>query len=367
VATGGINVPTSAGGGFLMKVFADFHHSSLFHSLMLLIENRLGGEIYRPIGIQWYDEGYWNVYPHIDTAKQYLQMQFAPIDGTIPLNEPTRRSVEQRGLFSIEDQQNSTTHKAITLSHFMDNKFDILIASIPQHIEPFKKLIRLWQPQAKLIYQVGNQWNVDSNIVKNVMASANIVIPTGINGVIYHQEFDLKTFYYDLPNMASKKIYSFINCLNTSDLYKKDWELFLALEKLMPEWEFKSFGGQCRDGSIYDSKGLADKMREATFIFHCKTNGDGYGHVIHNAAAVGRPLITRKVDYIGKMASPLIHNLDTAITIDNLNPDGISERIRHYHEHSLLNMSEQIRHEFEINVDFIMEERKIRKFLENLQ
>lgn len=329
-----------------MKILTDFHHASLLQSLVLLFEKRLGHELYRPIGMDWYTDGYWNVYPHPDTAKQYLLPGSVPVDGTPPLNDDLSR--------------------CITLEEFKKQKFDIIIASIPEHIEPFKKLIAFYQPQAKLIFQIGNAWNIPNNSVRNVMASAVVTPPTQVNYVQYHQEFDTNIFRYE-PIKNNRKIYSFINCLGTADLYRSDWALFLQLEKLMPDWEFKSFGGQCRDGWVLDGEELASKMREATFIFHCKTNGDGYGHIIHNAAAVGRPLITRHSDYKGKLAEPLIEDGVSTINVDNRTIEKIKESIEFIAGAPLgFKMGDSIRQKFEENVNFDKEEQEIRAFLQNL-
>jgi hypothetical protein len=347
-----------------MKILTDFHHHALLQSLILLFEKRLKNEIFRPIGLEWYEQGYWNVFPHPATAAQYLSKDqvYKPIDGTPPLNQIIE---QEKGIYLCHDIGEEIPNKAIDFKKFKETQFDILIASLPQHIEPFKKLISFYQPRAKLIYQIGNAWNIPRNAVKNVMASAIVPdIPIQVNFVQYHQEFDLNTFYFTHPDPHSKKIYSFINCLNTVDLYKKDWELFLALEKLMPEWEFKSFGGQCRDGSINNNKVLADKTREATLIFHCKSEGDGMGHVIHNAAAVGRPLITRYSDYKGKLAEPLIQPY-TAILVDQKTPEQIAQEIIQL-DH-IVNYGKSIHQMFIENVDFNREVEEIRLFLEHLQ
>lgn len=58
-----------------MKVLADHHHDDLYESLRILFEDRLGWELYRPIGTEWYTEGYWDVYNHPDTVTQYLGLQ----------------------------------------------------------------------------------------------------------------------------------------------------------------------------------------------------------------------------------------------------------------------------------------------------
>lgn len=329
-----------------MKVFTDFHHQSLFNSLIMLFEGRLGYEIYRPIGMEWFEKNYWRINGLRATAEQFLQFGAVPNDGTPPLNESPRRT--------------------ITFEEFKDTPFDILVASIPQHVDPFKELILKFQPQAKLIYQIGNQWQVNPKEVKNVMASAKVLIPQTVNGVIYHQEFDTNIFRHEPPQMQ-KKIYSFVNCLNTADLFKPDWELFCQLEALMPDWEFKSFGGQCRDGWCNGDEELANKMREAAFIFHCKTGGDGYGHVIHNAASVGRPLITRQQDYFDKLAQPLIEQASN-IRVDNKTAAQIAEEIDNlYNDVNLYKkVCETVNTAFKRNVNFDREEQQIRKFLDNL-
>lgn len=347
-----------------INILSDFHHAGLYNSLLMLFEGRLGGEVYRPIGMEWYEQGFWNVYPHIDTAKQYLSLDqlYMPVDGAPPLNQIVK---DEDGVYHCHDIDSHETNKAISLDKFKEMQFDILIASIPQHIEPFQRLIQLYQPQAKLIFQIGNAWNVPQGIgVKNVMASAIVPnVPQGVNFVSYHQEFDTKVFSPS-PIPTTKKIYSFVNCLGIADLFKPDWELFLELERLMPDWEFKSFGGQCRDGAIRGDEAIANKMREATFIFHCKTGGDGYGHVIHTAAAVGRPLITRAADYQGKLAEPLIGDAITSLIVDGRSPSDIAEIIR---IDAVETMGFNISRKFKQVVDFNKEEQEIRTFLDRLQ
>ena len=54
------------------KIYSDCHHEHLYESLRILFEDRLGYELYRAIGLEWYHEKFWNVYPHPATAQQYL-------------------------------------------------------------------------------------------------------------------------------------------------------------------------------------------------------------------------------------------------------------------------------------------------------
>lgn len=328
-----------------MKVFSDKHHEGLTKSLYLLFEDRLGYELYTPLGMDWWTEGFWKLNDIEATATQYLQMGSQPYPGYAPL----------------------THDRPITLDGFKNTKFDIIIASLPQHIEPFIRLRDLYQPQAKLIFQVGNHWNFDNSFpIKNIMASAKIPKLEGFNQIEYHQEFPLDIFYYE-PVKPGKKIYSFINCLGVVDLYKKDWELFLELEKLMPDWEFKSFGGQCRDSALL-LKDQADKMREATFIFHKKSGSDGYGHVIHQAMATGRvPLINYK-EYKDKLAGSKIIPGMNCISLDDKTPAQIVEEIERCSEISVLTeMGADIYNKFKEQANFDREQVQIQNFLSNLQ
>src|SRR3990167_10488983 len=307
-------------------IFVDKHHEGLFNSLILLFEKRLGWKLYTQAGLQWYEEGLWNVYPSKDTAQQYLL-----------------REVEK--------------DHGITREQFKKMNFDLILCSIPQHINPFKRLAE--EKNSPLCYQIGNAWDIPNNIVKNVMASAKCIPPVQINYIEYHQEFDLNIFYYEFPK-NEKKIYSFINCLNTVDLYKKDWELFLELEKLMPDWEFKSFGGQCRDGWCNSPQEVADKMREATFIYQSKKDADGFGHVIHSAMAIGRPLIVNYQDYKDKLAGSKLIPATNCINVDNKSSQQISEEIIYWSKSELLTeMGMNIYNKFKELVNYDEEEKRI--------
>lgn len=301
-----------------MNIFSDYHHDSLITSLYRLFEGRLGHNLYRPIGMDWFSEGFWAINDQEDTARQYLEIGSDPKDKTRKLNEPGgngRNYMEIQGLGS--------THKAITLDTFKNIKIDVVIASIPAHIEPFKRLIKEYQPHAKLVLQVGNEWNWQEMPVDNLLVStAKRVKPEGKNVVFYHQEFDEKIFF---PRFfpREKIISCFINVLEEKP---QDYELFLELERLMPDWEFRMYGAQNRDGNITTLEQLAEAMSESRFIFHCKTGGDGFGHVLWNAAFCGVPLITRMADYRGKLGETIMSDM-TSIFVDNKSPDMIVREI----------------------------------------
>jgi len=348
-----------------LKVFCDFHHASLLYSFILLFEKRLGGFVYRPIGMEWAERGYWKVYDHPATQLQFLTADqgYRPVDGTPPLNQI--KDI-QEGVYYCQDIDSGYYNKAITFDKFMELDIDIVIASIPQHVEPFKRLCALHPNRPKLIFQIGNSWTVDAGLAPNIMASAIINnVPENINFISYHQEFDLNLFK---PQRLDdrRRISSFVNCFDSAEHFKDDWQLFLKVERALPNWDFYALGGQCRDGAAHGSDGLAKAINSSRFIWHTKNAGDGYGHIIHNAAACGRPLIVKKQYYIGKLAEPLIND-ETSVIIDGLNPQQIKDRIEAANEDDVHEkMSFAMYDKFKQVVNFDVEEIQLREFLEKL-
>ena len=368
----------------MYNVFTDFHHASLLNSLIFLFEKRFGGKVYRPIGLEWAEKGFWHVFDHPFTREQFLGIGAATIappaqmypDGTRPLNqiEGISGRIGNDGkrvdIYQCHDIDSGFTNKAITFDAFMQLPIDIVIASIPKHIEPFKRLCEMHPNHPKLIYQIGNAWSVEAGLAPNVMASAIIHnVPENINFISYHQEFDLDIFK---PNpsdyvVPGKYIYSFMNCFNIDQLFGMDWQIFERIEREMPDWEFRAYGGQCRDGAMHGSKELADKIREAMFIWHTKYAGDGYGHVIHNSAAVGRPLIVKKGYYMGKMGEKLMIDGETCIVIDGLGIEEIIAKINYFSEPKrYAQMCKNVVDNFKKEVNFDKEFEDLQTFLKKL-
>ena len=351
-------------------VFTDFHHAGLLNSLILLFEKRLGGQVYRPIGVEWANEGFWKVYDHPATIQQFLGVGGATPDGTRPLNEVIELKDGQpsvAGLYRCQDIDSGKFNKAITLSTFYRMPIDIVVASIPAHVEPFKKLCELHPNKPKLIFQIGNAWTTEAAMAPNVMASAVINgVPENINFISYHQEFDIDIFKPNSDITPGNNIFSFVNCFNVQPNFAHDFELFEKVEQLLPDWDFKAYGGQCRDGAAHGSLEVADKMRSAKFIWHTKDGGDGYGHVIHTAMACGKPLICKKSQYLGKLAEPLLIDNVTCIDIDNLSAQEVVDKINQIGEEKYLQMCGNVVDNFKKVVDFDKEEIQLRDFLKKL-
>ena len=360
------------------QVFVDFHHSSLLKSFILLFERRFGGKVFRPIGMTWHERGFWNVYDHPETAEQFLGMDqlYIPPDGTPPLNRIEQTMNDFYTCKDVEGNENET-NKAITFEQFLTKQIDIVIATLPQHVVPYRRLIQEYKPNAKLIVQLGNRWGPShQHNERNILDSTRMPEHTGLNYQFYHQEFDTNIFCpqnwvklgigFDHPGIKTpeKAIYSFMNVLQSTE----EFDLFRSVEQQMRVnmWDFKSYGGQCRDGCITGNKALAEKMRQARFIWHLK-HGDGYGHIIHNAAAVGRPLIINRKWYQGSTAEALLIDGETCIDVDGLGIQQILEKINYYSDEKQYRlMCQKVYANFKKVVDFDKEADEIRGFLDRL-
>src|SRR5690242_6385574 len=110
-----------------MKVLADYHHHDLWESLELLCA-RLGWDLYRPIGMDWYEQGYWNHERkwHGDAiAKQYLEpwgSDFFP-----PHTDPATGITAPESFGFRTDPSHGRTQRLMTLDYARDFKPDIVL------------------------------------------------------------------------------------------------------------------------------------------------------------------------------------------------------------------------------------------------
>jgi hypothetical protein len=345
-----------------MNIFCDFHHSSLYSSFLYTLERRLGHSVYRPIGEEWFEKGYWKINRQADTIVQYLGTYgYYPTDGTPPLNNV---NYVQDGIYYSTDPNTGQIHKAIRFDKFKEMKFDIIIATLPQHLEPFFDLQKKYQKDASVVLQMGNNWALDFKRVSNLLASTMpFEVPKECHSLFYSQEFDTSVFHpkepKELANGERPEIHNYMNVLHN---YPEAETLFLELEKLMPEYTFKMYGSQNRDGCLSGVQTLADSMRKARWIFHVKPGGDGYGHVVHNAFAVGTPLITKKTFYEGQNAGRMMDDR-VGILTDGLSAKEIAAIIRSREELNA-QMSENTAARFRDVVNFEQDAKNIQKFLE---
>ena len=346
-----------------MRVLADYHHGSLFQSLQLLFEGRLGAELYRPIGMEWYEQGYWNVYPHPATASQFLtvtddvSLKLNSEGVEVPGHEAAR---EDDGIFHIDSGPDGGSHRGITLDKFASLDFDIVISSIPQHIEPYNRLIAEHSPAANHVFQVGNSWGHQPGVGNILISAAPFSVPEDMNVCFYHQEFDLDVFSYEPPGL-DKSIFSYIHWMRAPELFAE------YADRLSESFSFRAFGAGMGD-TLPGSKTIAAKMKSSTFTWHYKPEGDGFGHVIHNSYAVGRPALIWGSHYRGRLAEALFENDVTCIDMELGTPEDNVQRILEFSEPDRhAEMCAAAHQRFCEVVDFDESEQRVRAFLDRLR
>lgn len=350
-----------------MNILADFHNLSLFHSLQLLFEKRFGGKLYRPTGIDWFTNGYFKLAePYGNdpaTVAQFLEVNSIPKDGTQPLNDTTEA---HSGIYEFTDLSNQTTNKGITFEAFKNMKFDIIIASIPDHIKPFQELIQKYQPQAKFIFQMGNiYWDktVDFNNVPNVMASVKeFPLPATCNSIFYHQEFETDIFCPQ-NKKPNKDLVSFVNCMPQMGTIGT----YMQLKGMLPEFNFKSYGISCDNGIVTGTQNIANIMNQSYMGVQLKTGGDGMGHIVHQWFACGKPIIVNYETYKNQLAGELMIPDETCIVCNTFEDvPNVIEKIRKITPMKYEWMCQQSLQRFKDYVNYDEEEKKMRVFIDKL-
>lgn len=338
-----------------MRILADFHHHALWQSYVLLCR-RFGWDLFRPIGMEWFDTGIWNFERewHGDkVARQYLE----PWGDDVPRADWSER---------VDRKNPGETYRMVTLEQFRDQPWDVVICSLPPNEVGFAGLAR--EKGARYVVQVGNQGQyVNYSLKPIVLASASGVPIEEGRGLIYHQEFDLGIFRYEAP-AGFGPVRSFVNCFAETPEYPRFRAFTEAATDL--RWEvYGSYGSVPPDefaaGDIEATPDIADAMRGAGVIWHAKYWSDGFGHVIHNAFAVGRPVFGSSHYYRDKLAGPLWVEGVTSHDVDAMGPAGVADRLRFLRDHpdEHLRMCDASARRFREVVDFDTEAEQIRELL----
>ncbi len=331
-----------------MNVFTEYHHGGLFHALQILFEKRLGCRLFCQVGYEWANEGYWNINDLPTTKIQYL--------------DPKSCKYRTDGILYYHDESEGIFQARLNLEQFKKMKFDVIVCTLQNHEQLFRKLRDLYQPKAKLLRLCGN-WGeqVDLTGYDGFIDTTGLYkVPEGFPYVCINQEFPLKPFYYEPPR-NHKSIKNFMNCLREDPVYQV-WHYY---KTNMKNFDFKMHGINGDDGNIAGLQSLGNAIRDSGFIFQIKHAGEGFGHVIHDSYSCGRPAIVLFDLYKGKLASKFLVDEYSAIFVDDCSPEGAIEKIRHWAEPERHKQMCKNAHDlFEANVDFDKDERKFRGFLE---
>jgi hypothetical protein len=309
----------------MTNVLVDRHHSGLYHSLQLLAA-RLGWTLYTPMHHEWWDEGYWSfgrfTYGDDRLAQQFLM--HPDVDGEFP----------KADLINF-----------VSLEHARTLKWDIVMTSLPDNEFGFHRFAK--EHGAQFAVQIGNtgqyvNWDLEP------LAISSSEMPIQGRGVVYHQEMD--PVAYVPPGLG---VASFVNCMTSMGYC---WDL---LEEARARIPVRIFGIDGPDGVVKPYSRLVDIMGSVGWGWHDKAQGDGFGHVIHTWAAVGRPLIGHASHYRGKMAEHLWRDMETCIDLDRHSVAEAVDIIRTISPAEHERMCLAIRAEFD-TIDYAAEAESIR-------
>ena len=317
-----------------MRVLADYHHSDLYESLGLLFEDRYEWELYAPKGMEWYDEWYWNFERafHGDAvARQYLEGIWAG-------------AVDMGSHWEVADR----THpgriiKGVTLEQAREAKWDIVLCTITHNERGLAKFAR--EMGATFGLQAGNVGqiaNVSSegagwDKVAFVLASTTFEQTPPVPHVIYRQEFSLRDFRFEWPPVELNSVASFVQCFAENKGMERGnfYDEFDYLARHYPEFDWKvygSYGSQPEDewacGNLSTTASVAANMRASWATWHAKFWSDGYGHVIHNLHAVGRPIFSYHNYYADKLAAPLMEHGVTGFDLSRMDEAEVVATLR---------------------------------------
>lgn len=302
-----------------MKIFCDWHHGGLGRSLFLLLQHRLGHDVYFPSGefANWANSnrvGTW-LTPGVASA------------GGVPDHHLNQHG-ELKNVISKEE--------------FMAMDWDAVVITRPESEVLFRQLIaehRLGL-RIKRIGQAGNEGTYyDWNFVPNFLSSDYLSFlrcPGNVNKIHYMQEvghqFQPQEFV-PLREDNLTKINTFINCLNSFTRWNWDkdqswwdrrcphcdgntgigevvsvYDIWGGMKRLIPTYEFRDFGINNVYGSV-NEKTLPYVCTEGALTWCFKTY-EGMGHSIAQSIALGRLcLVPRRFHKYRTASQFLIPNL----------------------------------------------------------
>ena len=350
-----------------MRVLADYHHGDLYYSLHLLFEERLKANLFRPIGLEWFEKGFWKIaepYGNApDTIDQYLGV---PKDTWDRTKEPIQKYGEVElidGVYHIPVKVGSEQYiqKAITFSEFLKMDFAFVVASYAGHDLPYANLVQKYKPTAVYIRHIANISEQPEHS-RNVLLAMNTPMRPSVNFVKYHPEHH-KEYCYTVPANHTV-IKSFI----AAPLAEPDLPLFYEYEKLLPDFSFRMHGILGRDGVI-SGDSMPQAMKDSAFVWHVKRMGCG-GFVARQALACGRPCIIKK-SYCREY-----HTLERDLFEDSINCIDLDfgttrenvEKIRRFSEpQHHIEMCKNTADKFKRDVNFDGEAERIRGWLNSLR
>lgn len=349
----------------MIRVLCDAIHADLWESLRLLFEERLGWELYRPIGMEWADKGIWRFEQHqpygAGVAHQFLD----------PWESDRRVDPEMHGFDAerVDTTHPGQTQRLVTHDQARSMRWDLVLATLAENEQGWYQFAQ--EVGAHYGIQAGNQGA--ANLWPIAEFGLLSVTTPGLKPwkphVYYRQEFDRELFHNDGGILAEPDlVMNRVQCTSQTQDHDR-WRRMAAAVPARWRWY-----GHCepRDewfgGDHATTPEVAASMHAARIAWHPKRWSDGYGHVIHNWFSIGRPVIGSAGYYADKLAGPLFEEGVTSFDMDRLSDDELAATVRMLlgDEDRWRRMCEASADRFRAVVDFDAEAAEIRAMLENV-
>lgn len=314
-----------------MKVLCDAIHADLWESLRLLFEVRFGWQLYRPIGMEWFTSGIWNFERATlgdAVARQFLEPWASDTRVTEGMLDPYAVTAE----YSVRPDSShpGQSIRLVTLEQARNQDWDLVLATLAENETGLCGFAH--DNAAHYGIQVGNQgaanqWGMAEFGLLSVTTPGFVPFKPHVT---YRQEFSLADFHADGGALAQPDLVStHVQCITQT----ADYGLFRDLAARTPELSWRWFGHcEPRDelwgGDCPNTPAVAAQMHRARVAFHAKRWSDGYGHVVHNLAAIGRPMLATTDYYADKLAGPLFLEGVTSYSIDHHSRDELAAIVR---------------------------------------
>lgn len=339
-----------------IRVLVDAIHADLLHSLRMLFEDRFGWEMYVPHGMEWYEQGLWN----FERARlgDAVARQFL---------EPWHDDEDHGDHWCRVDRTHPTRMiQRVTIEQARQMDFDLVVATLVENERGLHEFAQ--SVGAHYGIQIGNQGAMNNwSFAEFGLSSVTLPFTPWKPHVFYRQEFDLDDFRYEWPPADADLIATRVQCITDTP----DYARFRRMAQLVPQARFRHYGhcGVQDDlwgGNAQTSSDVASEMRRTRIAWHAKRWSDGYGHVIHDWFAVGRPVLGTSAYYRDKLAGPLFVEGVTSYDLDAHGDDELVRIIRRLltddEEHQ--RMSQAARARFDEIVNFDAEAEEIRRMLD---
>ncbi len=386
-----------------MIVLCDMHHTDLFKGLQFLFEKRFGWELYRPEGREWFDRGYFH-HPREDEVIGLLTKQSA-FD---PEKHKTVFDAPDDGVLWKDKNQDTILFRWLPLDRI--HEVDLIVCTVYRNESQFYKLKQDFGLKCPIMRYAGNGGELVDPNKFDIFIPAHLplyeqYVATGIKpGILYHPEFEIDNGMYcwtpipEMPQQIARTFLNFIYHHRGPGTPNEQWErycgycneigalhLMHGLGTPPPGIEVeldviidRSFRAMGLDhlldrknwpdlrynrGEPPNHRMLSTLMKMSNIVCQPKPSPpEGYGFVIHQVAACGRPLVVPQW-YRQLSASKFLQDGETCVYITGENETDKANFKRAMEPEQNARMAQEIRRRFDHHVNFDDEAAKIRALL----